>query len=304
MVVTDSTTFADVVERVFREYLHRADEVPLTGRIVNDIDDSATSLTLNTAHLPPDHPHLIAPNTVLELDYELVLVRSYDPETGDVTCDRGFQGSPRESHAASDTWVRFGTDTTRLRVLQALYDTVDMLWGKGLGFLQACTVTTDAHGVGELPDDAEVVVNVESESTTLGVDFGFSRSPNISTTERGVVTDLANCDLWVEYLSIPNHPEGVTETSRNEFLVDFHVDPRWQRILMVGVLADLSVTRDLSAKNLQALSEIVEQQGFPVGSGTSIHRTLLTWMERVLIPAAVSLNDASSTTRISYQATL
>jgi len=274
-------TFADIVERTFREYLHKADEVPITGKLTTPTTSSSPTFTLDTTTLPPEHSYLIGPNVIVEMDYELILVRDYDPATGIVTGDRGFYATEAEAHS---TYVRLAPEPTRIRVYEALRDTVRGLWPR-LGYLNSC-VTTVSGGVAELPADTEMLLHVEEESSATTVpDVRLSRSPNKSSTSRSLITDLGSpTSLYVEYLARPLAPDH-----RDEYLTDWNVDEAWQRILMIGVLADLAATRDLSAANLEALTELVQQQGFPVGSGTSIHRALLRYQDILVRDAAAAV---------------
>lgn len=259
-------TLDDLVQRIFRDYLQAPDDMHPQAKVQAAITDVQTSVVY-ADELMPEEVAAISAGDFVEIEYELVRVLSIVESTRTLTVTRGAYGTTAAAHGA-DAILRFSPKTSQAGVFAAIADEVVALYPE---LYSVGTVVLDPLlSVQELDDPlavsvlnarqlvagyyepvwAEVLEDIDeySDSTIVQVE------PRSSTS-----------DIFVRYSKRFTRPSDASET-----LASLGVEDQWVRILIFGALGSLLAATDIDAATQEFITEALQAQGYPPGTGASL----------------------------------
>ena len=286
------STIADVIERVYRDFLLPPDEQP--ARFVVDtggITDSATTLPVDTTLLSPEETDLIGPGTLIEVvsvntGGELMLVEATDDPPTELTVRRNMYGTSAAAHIATD-FIFLAPDFPRQTVFDAVADTIDGLWPQ----LWTATVEetyADSTPV-ELPAACEEIleVRVESGNRWVLVDgWELLTEYPLASTEKAIqfMGGGSGQSIQVKYRAAPTRP-----TAETDVLSDLFVSAAWVKAVAVGAAAQVVANEDIDRATIEFITSALEAEGFPVGAGADLRNSLLQYQDFLIRPLMAGL---------------
>ncbi len=262
-----ASTVGGLVERVYRDFLHPADDQPVVLALAEDIGDEATSLTYDTAGLAPDEESLLGPGVLLEAGYEQMRVLSVDATSGEVTVARAANGTSATIHLEGEP-LTVAPTFTRQAVLDAVSDNIQAL-SPSLWRTATVNITTSRDLV-ELPADVVDIVELYVDGRAVSAQF-IDNAP--TSTGKAVATPGLRSGRtgYLTYRAAFERP-----ASEFEELADLGVRPEWRRIVVVGAAAQVVAGRDLDALTAEYITEQLQREALPAGGPQSIRNGLLT----------------------------
>lgn len=297
-------TVADVLDRANREWLYPPGNQPSTFKVDNsgDLTSGATSVVTDTSWLSPEEEDSIGAGRIIEIDREWMLVEAVSGSSPALTLTirRGDDlpyGTPSASHS-DNSIITLAPEFPRQTVYDAFADVADDLWPR------LWKVETDFVGLStgwvEVDDEVEEVFEALIQSgsqwlplapgsvTTL-LDFPLASSERAiqfhGLRQPHVDTDTINGTVIIKYKKKAKRPSAETDT-----LASLNIEDSWQKILTVGIAASVLRGSDIEATRPEYITEALEREGFPVGSGESISNALLRYQDFLINRRAAAQN--------------
>ena len=202
------STAGDLVERCFRDYLALVDDEPTTTSLSSGINDSVTSLTIDTTVLTVEEENLLGITTIIEIGTELMRVTAYNSSTGVTTVRRGALATTAASHSAGDN-VRVNPAYPRQSVLDAIGDVVGRLYPQLWGVR---TENVDIERLTELDSKARGVIDLMDLNGDR-IPFKFHRRLGELDDNPGLVVPATyeGEEAWVTYRHSFTRPTALTD---------------------------------------------------------------------------------------------
>lgn len=291
------TTIADVIDRVYRDWLLPPSEQPARFEVgAGGVASSATTLPVDTALLSPEEEDLIGPGTVLEVGSELMLVEavSGDPATS-LTVRRGMYGTTAADHDADDL-IYLAPDFPRKVIFDAVADTIEALW-PDLWAIKVEETYADSTPV-ELPSDCEDVLMVRvatgsSWTPAIGWEF-ISPHPHASTEKALQFSNGANGQaIHVVYRAATTRP-----TAETDDISDLNVSEGWVKAVTVGAVAQVVAHEDIDRATVEFITGSLAAEGFQAGAGAELRNSLLQYQGFLLEPLKRALAARTHTNQV------
>ena len=291
----DGTTVGNVVDRVFREFLHAPDEQPVRAPLTSDVAPSDTTWTIDTSVLTADEIELLAVGLLAEVGQDMRYIKSAAISTGALTVPAtATNGTVAASHSAGDM-VTLNPPHPRRAVFDAVADEIVRLY-PDLWAEQTYQLTTSS-GYVEVPSTVKQVVNLwvtdganwHTGGAELLRDFPPS-STGVAIRTRGVGTGRTGHLVY--------RGAFVRPTSESDLLEDLGVDDEWAAILCAGAAAQTMAGSDVDNSTVEWVTRQLEAQQFPVGRGADVRDGLLRYRTYLLSRARNRLLADSETTTV------
>jgi hypothetical protein len=257
---------ADVVNRIFRDYLDSPADQQLQTRITGSVTDAQTTLVYSS-DLTQEEIAAMSLGTQVELDIERMRITAHTESSRTLSVSRGHYGTtPAEHPAGTMMWI--APSVGQSAVFDFLADEIEALspplyresatWGDGGDTTLEIPASPEPQSVlsatqmlgGELVDvEARIVYDNVEFSSGVGISY-FPRS--IADVSLRYSTDLIR-------------PTALTNT-----LASLGVRTEWVRALIYGVLSSILIQPDLDHRTQEFITEALQSQGFPPTTGTNL----------------------------------
>lgn len=274
------STVAQLIDRVFRDYLYQADDQPVRVRLGAAMADAATtSMNLDLTLIPLDARDAIAPGMILEVDREQVMVIS-GPAGAVWTVQRGVNGTTAIAHA-NGALVQVAPAFTRQTVFDAVADNIAVLYPK-LWNTKTVAATT-ASPLTEIPAEALGGLVFRATATQpYSVPARLVDDWTPSSTGKAAVIDIA-----AGVAGLLTYRTGFARpTTEATDVTAAGVRAEWERIVVVGTAAQILSGRDVEVATQDFVTEALQAQTMPAGTEGRIASRLTALHE-------LWLNDAS-----------
>lgn len=266
----------ELVDRVYRDYLHAGDDQPARVRLAEAVDVDDPTVMLDMGLLPIDAQQVIAPGVVVEFGLERVLIADVADDFT-VTMVRGVDSTEPAAHDAGALGV-VSPAYSRQSVFDAVADNiVDLyptVWGDG-----AADVSV-VQGVTEVPADVGHITM-----------FRGSYSGGYFTADARLITAFAAASTGVgAVIDAPSGTAGVI-LYRSRFLRPYDEDidletlgvrPEWERIVVVGAAAQLLSGRDAESITQEFVDEQLQAESLPPTTPGRVAARLTAYHEHLL----------------------
>lgn len=283
-----------IIDRCYREWLYPPDDAPMETRITAAVAADATSLKYDPDLLPAEEEEILGPGTRVEVDRELYRVNAINVSTKTLTVTPGILGTASDGHDQNAALV-VAPPYPRQVILDAVADAVAALYPRLYGV--KTTPLTSAVAPVQAPRDCQSAIFYRWKSgdrwlTTGDVEV-LTDFPEVGTRvavqfPRGVPTAKSG---YLTYRARLERPEFETD----EF-TQLGLRPQWAQLVIVATIAAVAGKVDLNQSTAELVTEVLEAQGVPIGSGESVRTGLLRYRNLLLSDAESQLlNDYPAT---------
>lgn len=267
------TTVAELVDRVYRDYLWPSDDQPVIVTVNGAVTDSGTTIVYTADALAPDEEDLLAPGVLAEIGSEQVRITAVDPATDTLTVLRGVNGT--EAAAIADgAEMRLAPSYPRQTVYDAVCDNIVDLYPDL--FVTGTQTITSAAGAVEVSADIVSIRNARRISGSRPMPAHVELLQDYPPSSTGQAVTFygvpINETVYISYEGRIPRP-----TSGTNVVGDLGVEETWERIIVVGAAAQVLAGREMDAASTEYLTEQLEREGFPVGSAQRIRDGLLRY---------------------------
>ena len=287
-----------LVDRIYRDFLNKPDDLAAFSRLDGAITDSATSLTYEDGLFSVEEENLLEAGALVEIDQELMLVTDANPSTRVLTVSRGYAGTTAAAHSDKDN-IFLNPTFPRKSVFDAVADNIVRLY-PSLYNVTTTNVTSNSTYAEVPASTVEVltsyVQNASGEQyTSAGIELLRDFPP--SSTNTAVQFYNTTNGKTVHLVVKRKFVRPTDETSDLETVC--LIAPEYEQIIMVGAVADIMGATDVDASTQEFITEKLAAESYPVGSGERLRNALLRLRSllideargnlRSLYPAPVSI---------------
>lgn len=266
----------ELVDRVYRDYLHAGDDQPARVRLASGIDADDVTVTLDMSLLPVDAYQVLAPGVVVEFARERVLIADVTDDFT-VTMARGWDSTEPAAHDAGAFGIvspAYGRQSVFDAVADNIVDLYPTLWG------DAAAEISVVAGVTEVPADVGHITM-----------FRGSYSGGYFTADARLISAFAGAASYLgAVIDAPAGTAGVL-LYRSRFprpededtdLEAIGLRPEWFRIVVVGAAAQLLSGRDVEAVTQEYIDEQLQAESLPPTTPGRIAARLTAFHEHLL----------------------
>lgn len=274
------STVADVIDRVFREYLRRPTERPTVNYLAASMTSVDTTAAVDTSLFGPEDEEMLGPGAIVEVGLELMTLTSYDSATGTLTlARRGALGTSAAAHAAG-TELIVSPEVTRQAVFDNLSDAIASLYPRLFTVqtfrLNASRMTTPLPSRVHPREVVEAKAFVGGEWRHIPA-YLIRQEDAASGYAIGMPPGYPSVRAEVICSIEPQRP-----TSETDELSDLGVDESWMRILVVDTAAGLLHSPDVDATTTEYLTRALEETVRPLGQVENLAVALERYRERLV----------------------
>jgi hypothetical protein len=287
-----------LVDRIYRDFLNKPDDLAAFSRLDGAITDSDTSLTYEDGLFSVEEENLLEAGALVEIDQELMLVTDANPSTRVLTVSRGYAGTTAASHSDKDN-IFLNPTFPRKSVFDAVADNIVRLY-PSLYNVTTTNVTANSTYAEVPASTVEIltsyVQNASGEQyTSAGIELLRDFPP--STTNTAVQFYNTSNGKTVHLVIKRKFVRPTAET--DDLATTCLISNEYEQIVMVGAVADIVGATDIDATTQEFITEKLAQENYPVGSGERLRNALLRLRSllideargnlRSLYPAPVSI---------------
>lgn len=275
------STYDDLMDRTYREWLTPPGKEPVLASVDGAHDNSTQTISLDTAWLAVEEERLLGPGTLIEntATQEIMRVESYS--SGSATVTRGVQGTDPTAMTDGDE-IKVDPDISRATLFAAIGDVVEdcspPLWTK-----EDTTVIIPSTGYAEAPADFGGVIDAQYQANNRWWEPEIDARTSFPASDTGKALFIgghAGKTVYLSYRAWVTRPNASTESLPDE---------SWQRLLMIGAVAQIVGTVDLDALTSEYIAARLADEGVQVGSGLRLRSALMRYYEYLLEQAKARL---------------
>ena len=332
-----STTIGNLVDRIYREYLEPNDDIQsftvLTGALAADA--TVVTVPYDNNYLTTEEEDVLSAGAFIEINQELMMVVSLNTAAETITVKRAARGTTLAAHSLNDE-IKINPPFPRKVVFDAVVDQINNLFPTLFAVETVSVTSSDGYtllGTYDSPGTNNYLISVlkaisqytdfSASSDQTGIIFQPVSVELIELPNPFTYTDDTGTSRTITYTSGPNtvkalqfysiqqgHTEYVTfkkkfvePTAESDTLSTVGLEDEYESIVMAGVAAQMMACRDIPAATQSYITESLQAQAFPVGSGTSIRNSLLQYQQilitqarkylRAKYPEAVEINGVN-----------
>ena len=287
-----------LIDRIYRDFLNKPDDLSAFSRLDGAINDSVTSLNYEAGLFSVEEENLLGSGALIEINQEIMLVTSATTSTRTLTVSRGYAGTTAATHA-DNTNVFINPTFPRKSVFDAVADNIVRLYPSLYNVTTTNVTSTSTYA--EVPASTVEVLtsyvqNASGEQyTSAGIELLRDFPP--STTNTAVqffnTSNGKTVHLVVKRKFVRPTSESV------DLSTDCLISDEYEQIVMVGAVADIVGATDIDASTQEFITEKLAAESYPVGSGERLRNALLRLRSllideargnlRSLYPAPVSI---------------
>ena len=91
-----------LIDRIYRDYLNKPDDLSAFSRLDGAINNSVTSLTYESGLFSVEEENLLGSGALIEIGQEIMLVTAANTSTRTLTVSRGYAGTSAAAHSDKD----------------------------------------------------------------------------------------------------------------------------------------------------------------------------------------------------------
>lgn len=275
----------DLIDRARRDWLYPPDQQPARMLLAAEINSAVTTLTYTDDLLAPDEEDLLGEGVILEIDSELIQVLRADTDSRTLTITRGYNDTTAATHTVNST-IYIAPPFTRLAIFNAICDEIEALWPDLYAVATDSLTTSSSYA--EVDTDAMAVLRYIYPNTSSGSSFlnYIEGSVQLLRDFPGVTSEVI-----VQFPSdVPSGRAGYftykkrfsRPTAETTTLTTLGVEEAWGTLIIIGAVAQLLARTDISTESVEFITEALESEAFPVGTGGDIRDNLVRYQQFLL----------------------
>jgi len=287
-----------LVDRIYRDFLNKPDDLSAFSRLDGAMTDAQTTLSYEDGLFSVEEENLLGNGAIVEVDQELMLVTNANTSTRVLTVSRGYQGTTAASHN-DKTNIFINPTFPRKSVFDAVADNIVRLY-PSLYNVTTTSVTSNSTYAEVPASTIEILTSYVQNSsgekyTSAGIELLRDFPP--STTNAAVQFYNTSTGKTV-YLVVKRKFVRPTDETV-DLSTTCLIEDEYEQIVMVGAVADIVGATDIDATTQEFITEKLAAENYPVGSGERLRNALLRLRSllideargnlRSLYPAPVSI---------------
>ena len=286
-------TVADVVDRVFRDWLYPPDFQPTQSNLIADLEVGDTTLHLDTYTVTPEELMLLGGGSIIEVGTEQMIVQSVEDSTGEVTLSaRGTNNTDEQEHKSGSA-VLFNPTFTRKSVFDTVSDTIVSYYPDLYAIRTTDSVEySSSNGILEIPSDAHIPVSLYANHGGRWERINFDHHPNFPGvhSHNALFTPGASSSAS-HYLTY--HGPLYRPASENDALSTLGFRDEWTKLLTVSTVIHLIGSRDIDTISQTHIAQVLQAE-YQASRSTSIRRDMLQYENMLMERAKSSLYAQSN----------
>jgi hypothetical protein len=287
-----------LVDRIYRDFLNKPDDLSAFSRLDGAIDNTTTTLIYEDGLLSSEEENLLDGGALIEINQELMLVTNIVSSTRTLTVSRAYSGTTAASHG-DKTNIFINPTFPRKSVFDAVSDNIARLY-PSLYNVTTTNVTSNSTYQEVPASTVEVLTSYVQNATgdqytSAGIQLLRDFPP--SSTNTAVQFYNTSNGKTVHLVVKRKFVRPTDETSDLETVC--LIPAEYEQIVMVGAVADIMGATDVDASTQEFITEKLAAESYPVGSGERLRNALLRLRSllideargnlRSLYPAPVSI---------------
>ena len=287
-----------LVDRIYRDFLNKPDDLAAFSRLDGSITDSDTSLIYEDNLFSSEEENLLDGGALIEIDQELMLVTSSNTSTRTLTVSRGYAGTTAAAHSDNAN-VYINPTFPRKSVFDAVADNIVRLY-PSLYNVTTTSVTSASTYVEVPASTVEVLTSyVQNSSGELYTSAGIELLRDFPPSSTNTAVQFYNTSTGKTVYLVVKRKFVRPTAETDDLATDCLISDEYQQIVMIGAVADMVGATDIDATTQEFITERLAAENYPVGSGERLRNALLRLRSllideargnlRSLYPAPVSI---------------
>jgi hypothetical protein len=287
-----------LVDRIYRDFLNKPDDLAAFSRLDGSITDSDTSLIYEDNLFSSEEENLLDGGALIEIDQELMLVTSSNTSTRTLTVARGYAGTTAAAHS-DNTTLYINPTFPRKSVFDAVADNIVRLY-PSLYNVTTTSVTSASTYVEVPASTVEVLTSyVQNSSGELYTSAGIELLRDFPPSSTNTAVQFYNTSTGKTVYLVVKRKFVRPTAETDDLATDCLIADEYQQIVMIGAVADMVGATDIDATTQEFITERLAAENYPVGSGERLRNALLRLRSllideargnlRSLYPAPVSI---------------
>jgi len=287
-----------LVDRIYRDFLNKPDDLPAFSRLDGSIDSSTTSVVYEAGLFSTEEENLLGAGGLIEIDQELMLVTNANNSTRTLTVARGFKGTTAASHSDNAT-ITLNPTFPRKTVFDAVSDNIVRLY-PSLYNVTTTSVTSASTYVEVPASTVEILTSyVQNSSGELYTSAGTELLRDFPPSSTNTAVQFYNTSTGKTVYLVVKRKFVRPTAETDDLATDCLIADEYEQIVMVGAVADVVGATDIDATTQEFITERLAAENYPVGSGERLRNALLRLRSllideargnlRSLYPAPVSI---------------
>ena len=287
-----------LVDRIYRDFLNKPDDLAAFSRLDGAITDSDTSLIYEDNLFSSEEENLLDGGALIEIDQELMLVTSSNTSTRTLTVARGYAGTTAAAHS-DNTTLYINPTFPRKSVFDAVADNIVRLY-PSLYNVTTTSVTSASTYVEVPASTVEVLTSyVQNSSGELYTSAGIELLRDFPPSSTNTAVQFYNTSTGKTVYLVVKRKFVRPTAETDDLATDCLIADEYQQIVMIGAVADMVGATDIDATTQEFITERLAAENYPVGSGERLRNALLRLRSllideargnlRSLYPAPVSI---------------
>ena len=289
-----------LVDRIYRDFLNKPDDLSAFSRLEGGINDSVTSLSYEAGLFSSEEENLLGNGALIEIDQELMLVTAANTSTRTLTVSRGYAGTTAAAHS-DEANLYINPTFPRKSVFDAVADNISRLY-PSLYNITTTNVTSNST-YAEVPATTVSIVNswVQNADGDQYTSAGIELLTNFPPSSTNTAVQFSNTSNGkTVYLVVKRKFARPTAETDDLSTVCF-LEDSYHQIIMIGAVADIMGATDIDASTQEFITEKLSAENYPIGSGERLRNALLRLRSllideargdlRSLYPQAVAISN-------------
>ncbi len=271
-----TTTVANVIDDLKRDYLFKPNEQPVVVPLSANITDSITTGNYDPNYLTTVEEDALGQGTIIEIGQELLRVTRIEEPTRALTWQRGVLNTTAAAHTAADM-ITVKPEITRKQIYNAVSDAIVNMGPRLYGVATTQYDSSDSLISVLATVDDVIHYRYKSSEASTGITTYLDGTVEL---QKNLHADVSSTTVAIQTHGIPSGRTGYLTyklafprpTAESYILDDTtnNIEPEWFMLVKLGAVIRLVSSWDLSARNNDFIAEALQAQGFPVGSGESV----------------------------------
>ena len=263
-----------LVDRIYRDFLNKPDDLSAFSRLEGGINDSVTSLSYEAGLFSSEEENLLGNGALIEIDQELMLVTAANTSTRTLTVSRGYAGTTAAAHS-DEANLYINPTFPRKSVFDAVADNISRLY-PSLYNITTTNVTSNST-YAEVPATTVSVVNswVQNADGDQYTSAGIELLTNFPPSSTNTAVQFSNTSNGKTVYLVVKRKFGRPTAETDDLSTACFLEDSYHQIVMIGAVADIMGATDVDASTQEFITEKLSAENYPIGSGERLRNALL-----------------------------
>ena len=263
-----------LIDRIYRDFLNKPDDLSAFSRLEGGINDSVTSLSYEAGLFSSEEENLLGNGALIEIDQELMLVTAANTSTRTLTVSRGYAGTTAAAHS-DEANLYINPTFPRKSVFDAVADNISRLY-PSLYNITTTNVTSNST-YAEVPATTVSIVNswVQNASGDQYTSAGIELLTNFPPSSTNTAVQFSNTANGKTVYLVVKRKFGRPTAETDDLSTACFLEDSYHQIVMIGAVADIMGATDVDASTQEFITEKLSAENYPIGSGERLRNALL-----------------------------